>query len=427
MIGELLPLALGNLARARGRLIMTAGGVLVGTAAVVLLIALTFGLQRSAEKSIGENASLTEIDVYPNWGREMNENLPQLTVEAVRQFWQVPGVEVVIPMVNLQGGELLAGDYTGWGNIMGIDPALLPYLGLELTEGTLSLGPGQGLLGPRVGDNFFDPSSEEWQPVQVDLMSTPFEVRLFQYNSPTPSERKVELELTGTFREGTSFDYAILMPVRDVMAWNEWITGQEADPETFVYDRVVVRATSRETSQDVSEAIRDLGYATGGIGDYLNALNNFFATMRVMLGGVGAVALLVAAFGVANTMTMAILERTKEIGLMKAIGATDRDVLTVFLIEAGLVGLAGGLAGVGLSLFLQNVINQAVQNAPQGDSPALIFLPFDTSQIGGSLIVIPAELTVLAVVLATLVGVGAGFYPALRAAHLPPVTALKQE
>jgi putative ABC transport system permease protein len=86
MIGELLPLALGNLARARGRLIMTSGGVLVGTAAVVLLIALTFGLQRSAEKSIGENASLTEIEVYPNWGREMNENLPQLTVEAVRQF-----------------------------------------------------------------------------------------------------------------------------------------------------------------------------------------------------------------------------------------------------------------------------------------------------------------------------------------------------
>ena len=427
MIGELLPLALGNLARARGRLIMTAGGVLVGTSAVVLLIALTFGLQRSAEKSIGENASLTEIEVYPNWGPEANENLPQLTVEAVRQFWQVPGVEVVIPMVNLQGGELLAGDYTGWGNVMGIDPALLPYLGLQVTEGQLALGPGQGLLGPRVGDNFFDPTEEEWQPVQVDLMNTPFEVRLFQYNSPTPSERKVELELTGTFREGTSFDYSILMSIQDVMKWNEWITGQKADPETFVYDRVIVRATSRETSQDVSEAIRDLGYATGGIGDYLSALNNFFTTMRVMLGGVGAVALLVAAFGVANTMTMAILERTKEIGLMKAIGATDRDVLTVFLIEAGLVGLAGGLAGVGLSLFLQNVINQAVKTAPNSDSPALIFLPFDTSQIGGNLIVIPAELTVLAIALATLVGVGAGFYPALRAAHLPPVVALKQE
>jgi putative ABC transport system permease protein len=149
--------------------------------------------------------------------------------------------------------------------------------------------------------------------------------------------------------------------------------------------------------------------------------------MRLMLGGIGGVALLVAAFGVANTMTMAILERTKEIGLMKAIGATDRDILTVFLIEAGLVGLSGGLAGVGTSYLLQNVINQALANAPSGEGGGMIFLPLDPSQIGGSLVIIPTELALFAIALATLVGVGAGLYPALRAAHLPPVFALKQE
>ncbi|MBC7815023.1 MAG: FtsX-like permease family protein, partial [Burkholderiales bacterium] len=122
----------------------------------------------------------------------------------------------------------------------------------------------------------------------------------------------------------------------------------------------------------------------------------------------------------------AILERTREIGLMKAIGATDRDVLTVFLIEAGLVGMAGGLSGVGLSLFLQNVINQAVANAPTAEQGG-IGLPFDTSQIGGNLVVIPPELTIFAIVLATAVGLGAGLYPALRAARLPPVIALKME
>lgn len=111
---------------------------------------------------------------------------------------------------------------------------------------------------------------------------------------------------------------------------------------------------------------------------------------------------------------------------MKAIGATDRDVLTVFLIEAGLVGLAGGLAGVGLSLFLQNVINQAVANAPATGQGG-IGLPFDTSQIGGNLVVIPPELTIFALLLATGVGLGAGLYPALRAARLPPVIALKME
>jgi len=158
-----------------------------------------------------------------------------------------------------------------------------------------------------------------------------------------------------------------------------------------------------------------------------------------MLGGVGGVALLVAAFGVANTMTMAILERTKEIGLMKAIGATDRDVLTVFLIEAGLVGLAGG-AGVGLSFLLQNLINQGIaslsaQQGGSGQGGGISFLPIDTSQIGGSLFVIPPELAAFALVLATTVGLAAGLYPALRAARfpalraarLPPVIALKME
>lgn len=150
-----------------------------------------------------------------------------------------------------------------------------------------------------------------------------------------------------------------------------------------------------------------------------------------MLGGVGGVALLVAAFGVANTMTMAILERTKEIGLMKAIGATDRDVLTIFLIEAGLVGFVGGVTGVGTALFLQNVINQAVANASlsqTGDSGnPMMFLPLDVSQIGGNLMVIPSELILFALVLATMVGVVAGTYPALRASRMPPVLALKSE
>jgi len=111
---------------------------------------------------------------------------------------------------------------------------------------------------------------------------------------------------------------------------------------------------------------------------------------------------------------------------MKAIGATDRDVLTVFLIEAGSVGLAGGGAAVGLSLFLGNAINQAILNLPTNNS-GVNFLPLDPSQIGGNLMVIPPELSVFAIVLATLVGLGAGLLPALRAARMPPVIALKQE
>ncbi|NOG50881.1 MAG: FtsX-like permease family protein [Chloroflexi bacterium] len=95
---------------------------------------------------------------------------------------------------------------------------------------------------------------------------------------------------------------------------------------------------------------------------------------------------------------------------MKAIGATDRDVMTIFLTEAALVGFSGGVAGVGLSLFVQNVVNTALANVPQ-DQGGITFLPIDPSQIQGNLFVIPSELILFAVTLATLVGIGAGLFP----------------
>jgi putative ABC transport system permease protein len=424
---ELSRLAVSNLARARARLIMTAGGVLVGTTAVILLIALTIGLQQAAEAGIGSNSSLTEIMVYPSWSPAPSDgNVPQLDIDAVRAFWRIPGVAAVIPMIYYQGGgELIAGNYRNYAQIIGIDPSLLPYLGVGVQQGELRLGSGEVIFGGYVGEYFYDPEATEWQPIKVDLYNTPVKLRAYSYSGS--GEMTSNLDVSGVLQVGTSnYDGALLMPIEDVIALNEWSSGQEFDPKTFRFDQIIVRASSRETTNDVSQVIRDMGYGTGGMGDFLNQLNSFFTTMRLMLGGVGGVALLVAAFGVANTMTMAILERTKEIGLMKAIGATDRDVLTVFLIEAGLVGLCGGAAGVGLSLFLQNVINQAIQNAPAGGG-GIMFLPFDPSQIGGNLIVIPPELSLFALALATCVGLGAGLFPSLRAARLPPVIALKSE
>nr|PZN53288.1 MAG: hypothetical protein DIU68_12915 [Chloroflexota bacterium] len=277
-----------------------------------------------------------------------------------------------------------------------------------------------------VAEQFFDPRAEEWQPVTVDLLNTPLKLVLMQWTGEQPVERRVNIEFSGVLTPGSSYDWMVFMPFEDVLKHNEWITGQKVDPDTFRFEQVIVRTTSREATDSVSNAIREMGYIPGGMGEFLNQLNNFFGTMRLMLGGVGAVALLVAAFGVANTMTMAILERTKEIGLMKAIGATDRDVLTVFLIEAGMVGLAGGVAGLSVALLLGNVINTAIENAPQNQGGPM-FLPIDPSQLQGKLVIIPPELSLFAVVLATAVGLGAGLFPALRAARLLPVVALKSE
>jgi putative ABC transport system permease protein len=430
MLNELLRLAVSNLFRARARLLMTTGGVVVGTTAVTLLIALTFGLQNAAEAGIGQSAALTEINVYPAWDRPADQGpQPQLDLAAVRSFWQIPNVAAVIPLASLQtGAELIAGDYRGGSRIIGLAPSLLPYLGVTAQQGVLSLEPGQMIFGAMVGENFYDPTAEEWRPIQVDVYSTPLEMNVYSFSSGGTLE--VDIEVSAVLAPNQPmFDYAIIMPIEDVVELNEWASGQPFDPETFRFDEIIVRATSRETTTEVTAAIKEMGFYTGGLGEFLNALNSFFTTMRLVLGGVGGIALLVAAFGVANTMMMAILERTKEIGLMKAVGATDQHVMTIFLAEAGLVGLSGGAAGVGVSLVLQNVVNEALRNAPADPQQGggFFFLPINPAQMGGNLFVIPPELLVFAVLLATAVGLLAGLLPALRAARLPPVIALKSE
>lgn len=433
MFYELAQLAISNLLRARARLAMTAGGVLVGTAAVILLIALTIGLQQVAEAGIGSDTSLTEIEVYRNWNFQGNmEDAPKLDIPTVNSFWKIPGVQAVIPTISLQTGYLMIDKYYGGGWTQGIDLQLLPYLGITLESGRMPTKSGEVIVGQYVQQNFYDPNATEWTPTSFDLLTQSPTLILERYDPDgSMSTRRIKLNVVGIIAGGGNYDYSVYMPIQDVMEYNEWYTGAPLDPKTFVYENVKVRAKSREVTNDVSNAIKKMGFNTGGMGEFLNGLNNFFGTMRLMLGGVGGVALIVAAFGVANTMTMAILERTKEIGLMKAIGARDKDVLTIFLIEAGLVGLVGGLSGVGTALFLQNVINNAVANASlsqNGDmGNPISFLPLDVSKIGGNLMVIPSDLIVFALILATMVGVVAGLYPALRASRMPPVLALKSE
>lgn len=435
---QLLNLAVHNLLRAKARLAMTAGGVLVGTAAVTLLIALTIGLQTAAEAGIGQSSTLTEISVYPNFGVEFggggigvspsgDTEIPQLNPASVRVMWSIPGVQAVIPTAGLQGSATLEVDgLFGGGMILGVDPRLLPYMGLTMQQGEASLRRGEVLVGAAAAENFFDPEETEYRPQAVDLMAARPTMILWGNNG---EQREIDVRVSGLIAPGSMYEYAIIMSLDQLIEWNEWLSGQPFDPETFTFNQVTVRAASRDDVNAVSEAIKKMGFSVGGLGEFLNQVNSFFSTMRLVLGGVGGVALLVAAFGVANTMTMAILERTREIGLMKAIGARDRDILTVFLCEAGLVGLLGGAAGLGVSYLVGSAINSAIASMPvdpNGGSP-LGFLGVNPAQLGGGLVVIPSDLALFALALAMSVGIIAGLLPSLRAARMLTVQALRSE
>jgi putative ABC transport system permease protein len=187
------------------------------------------------------------------------------------------------------------------------------------------------------------------------------------------------------------------------------------------YNQVIVKVQDPNQALDIADQITAMGFQAITPQSYLEGINGTFLVLQIVFGGVGAIALLVAAIGIANTMAMSILERTREIGLMKAVGATNRDVLSLFLGEAAGIGFIGGLGGVLIGWLAGQAINVL----------AIIYLAGQASQQGGPppsvAVYTPIWLPIFALIFSTFIGMLSGLYPALRAATMIPVQALKYE
>jgi putative ABC transport system permease protein len=182
------------------------------------------------------------------------------------------------------------------------------------------------------------------------------------------------------------------------------------------YATVSVRVTSPKYVQAVEDAIRKMGFNTFSITDATRSLRQFFAVLDLFLGIFGSLALAVASIGIVNTLVMAILERRREIGIMKALGASDTDVKKLFFAEAGAMGVMGGAVGVALGWMIGRVINI-------GTNIYLRRQNFPPEQIWA----VPWWLVGGAIGFAILVSLISGIYPAGRAAKLDPVQALRYE
>jgi putative ABC transport system permease protein len=183
-----------------------------------------------------------------------------------------------------------------------------------------------------------------------------------------------------------------------------------------VYNTVTVKVARAKDTEEVEKKIKDLGFNAFSIADVLQNQKRAFMLLDLLLGLVGSIALTVASLGIVNTMVMSILERTREIGIMKAIGGSDQDVRWIFLVEAALIGLMGGVFGVVLGWGVGRVINRVANYymESQGVPAANLFL-------------IPWWLVTGAIGFALLVSLVAGSFPAMRAARLDPIQALRHD
>ena len=183
-----------------------------------------------------------------------------------------------------------------------------------------------------------------------------------------------------------------------------------------VYSSVNVRVKNPSQMQTVEDAIKKMGFNTFSILDASRSIQQFFKVLDVFLGIFGSLALAVAFIGIVNTLVMAILERRREIGIMKAIGASDGDIKKLFFAEAGAMGILGGIVGVALGWAIGQVINL-------GTNVYLKSQSFPPEHFWS----VPWWLVGFALLFSFLVSLAAGLYPAGRAARLDPVQALRYE
>lgn len=434
---DLLRLVARNLARTRFRAGLSATGVVVGTAAIVVLISLSAGLQAIATRNLGSLGPLNEINVLSLGGGEgggdinivivgvdtrQAKKLKQADLDALAER---PGVAAITPVVNYQGrGELVFDQFIASAQLRGVDPEGFARLNPELESGALDLGRWQVVVGAKVGETFSDPTvrSGDNRAPRQDLYDQTLLLRLTRQNSDgTESTRVVRLHVAGVLApRGFEYDYSIFMRLADVEELNTWTSGQQVNRALSGYGQARILMTDAQAQAQLESELQEQGFLAISPNQILKQINQTYAVLQAVVGGIGVVVFVIAGIGIANTLITAIYERTAEIGLMKAVGATSQQVTWVFLAEAAAIGGGGGLAGLGLGGLLSQAADVILRQAASAQF----------SGAGGapeSFVVTPLWMVIVAPLFAAGVGMLAGLYPARRAAALDPVVALRSE
>lgn len=432
---DIITMAAKNLMRRKGRTFLTMLGVLIGTTSIVVMVSLGLGMQSAQQKMFEQWGSLNEITVNQSYSHdEKEEKMIVLNDEAIESFKTMEGVMAVVPMIQISANEAATGKMQGWLQVYGIDPSAMATKGLEVAQGRLLQEGDKNVLvlGGMIGDGFYDPNSsdsgnngeESWEEYQnraygktQALMDKKIVASFMNYE--TEKTKKVTFQVVGILpKENGSDSYTAYAPIEVVQKIQKlMLTSEEKkQKKRDDYNQISIITEDVTYTKTICQNLKDTGYNAHSIAESLDGIENQARVIQAVLGGIGGITLLVAAIGIINTMVMSIYERTKEIAIMKVIGATFNDIRFMFLAEAGMIGFFGGLLGLAFSFGLSLLINQL-----SGD--------FMGDYIGTgealSISQIPWWLAAFAILFSILIGLLAGVYPANRAVKLSPIEAMR--
>ena len=442
---DILRMCLQNLRRRKSRTFLTVLGVIIGCCSIVIMISLGFGMQESQDNMLAQMGDLTIITVYPP--QSGGTKAAKLDDDAVKNFRQIPNVEAATAKLSMDGYSVSLGVgvnnryVADWTTVAGMSTDAISKLGYQIIKGDPLTGKTYDVL---VGQSFAYNFRDTFRPEGSNYVSPwNYDDQGNQLPAPDPffdpvgqdinmtvtngdTKFTVKLHVVGVVKEDYNKGYetsqGIIMNIDDVKALIQ--KAQGANRKKVSYSSIIVKATSVNEVGAVESAIQSMKYSTNSMESIRKPLEKEARQKQLMLGGLGAISLFVAALGITNTMIMSISERTREIGIMKALGCYVRDIRTSFLTEAGIIGLMGGIIGCILSFLISIVINMVSFGPPTVTTLV-------QSVVGGEGIsrvsVIPPWLMIFAVIFSIFIGLGSGYYPANKAVKISALEAIKDE
>ncbi|MEA3450004.1 MAG: ABC transporter permease [Patescibacteria group bacterium] len=373
---------------------LTILGIGVGFAAVVILVGLGYGLQGVLLEQIVFGDALLSLNVITP-----PSQIVTIDEETLEEFKQIPNVEDVEPLASFTS-LITFGDLTGSIVLNGVLPKYFSYAGVVASDGEL-FGPGETdsvLLSSAVMKLF------EMEPEEIIGQEVTFKVFLPIEGSDEAREIPIatKFKVKGIIEDEASiFAY---IPMSE-------FTSRFAIP---YYDKARVKVSDREFLDSVETQILEHGFVVTSLSKTVDQANKIFAGVQVTLALFGTIALIVSAIGMFNTMTVTLLERTKEIGIMRTIGGSPFNIKVMFLTESVLMGFLGGLSGIaigvggGLSInFMLNIV---------------------ATRMGGTameLFRFPLPFLLFIAIFSAVMGYLTGLFPSKRAGSLNPLDAIR--
>ena len=464
-ISDEISLSARNLLRRKGRTALTLVGVVIGTCMVVLMISLGIAQTKTNEEMLQSWGDLTQVQIY-GYGTMMGSDGKPLYLDdaAIANIKQIPHVAAATPYAQ---GYNLAGTITAGrndrytmdiSNLIGIDPTALEPMGFTLQSGSWPTNTPasekatklQVLVGSSTGYNFEDsrksynsPKRYRYEgqtdangkelPPFVDIDKDKMTLTIKTGEGSTEKSRSWQLEIVGVLEPDGAKGYwtqsGIVLRIQDMKMlqkiYNDMTKTKE---ESKSYDQVYVKVDDLSNVTDVETAIHELGFTnTYSMNQQREEMQKQVMNSQMIFGGIAAVSLLVAAINIINTMTMAIYERTREIGVMKVLGCELGNIRTMFLLESSTIGFIGGLIGLGISLIASFVLNNLSTLGQGLDLSGLMGGGYYMGGGGGTISIIPPWLMLAALVFATLVGLVAGILPANKAVKISALEAIRHE